>query len=124
MATFISLRSPMPSGLYGCLSLSLILHKKEKCCNTYDNILQYKNCIFSGRRRPVRLIPVIEKRVISNNIFGSYSYNIVQAIATLSIYRHIDTTLISIDIIIHSKVYVDHSGLTVTMRTASPRPKS
>lgn len=41
MATLIFLRSPMTSGLYGCLSLSLHKYKKEKCCSTYDNILQY-----------------------------------------------------------------------------------
>lgn len=73
MATFISLRSPMPSGFYGCLSLSLII-KKKNAAILIDNILQYK--IAFSRARASR--PVVEYRIRDKiNLF------ILEIVATL-----------------------------------------
>lgn len=73
MATFISLRSPMPSGFYGCLSLSLMI-KKKNAAILIDNILQYK--IAFSRARASRSSNTVYLRDKSNLM-------ILQVVATL-----------------------------------------
>lgn len=89
MATFISLRSPMPSGFYGCLSLSLMI-KKKNAAILIDNILQYK--IAFSRARASRSSNTVYLRDKSNLTICKLSQLCSgHCDVTNSIYRDIDT---------------------------------